>query len=232
MGRGHVGQTAVKRRPQLKEKIAGWVFLAVVILIAGKLVRTYSGPPHIEPALALSAILWCVFTIYWSAAAKNASAATKSESRKSRQVHQLLLNIGLLLLFIPMPWMTQRFMPVEHWVAAAGLAFQIACMALAVWARRHLGVQWSGEITIKVEHRLICSGPYRKIRHPIYTAILGMFVGTTLVSGETHALLGLVMAVFAYWRKIRLEEANLNEAFGVAYGMYRRSTWALLPGVY
>lgn len=140
---------------------------------------------HVNRALLLSAALWALFTMYWGAAAKNASAAAKSESRKSRQAHQLLLNGGLLLLFIPLPWMTQRFIPSESWIAAAGLGVQIASAALGVWARRHLGAQWSGEITIKMEHRLIRSGPYRVIRHPIYTAMLGMFVGTALVSGQT-----------------------------------------------
>ena len=232
MGRGDVGEGALKRQPRLHERIAGWVVLAAVIVIAGSVIRAHSGPPPIDTPRAFSAILWCLFSIYWSSAAKNASAATKSESRQSRQVHQLLLNAGLLLLFIPLPFMTQRFVPAERWIAVAGLSVQIVCGALGIWARRHFGAHWSGEITIKVEHRLIRSGPYRLIRHPIYTAMLGMFVGTALVSGETHALLGLAMAAFAYWRKIGLEEANLNEAFGSEYGAYRRSTWALLPGLY
>jgi len=70
------------------------------------------------------------------------------------------------------------------------------------------------------------------IRHPIYTAMLGMFVGTAIVSGQTHALLGLALGAGAYWRKIRMEEANLHDAFGEAYHDYRRGTWALLPGVF
>jgi protein-S-isoprenylcysteine O-methyltransferase Ste14 len=101
--------------------------------------------------------------------------------------------------------------------------------ALGVWARRHLGCYWSGEIAIKVDHRLIRSGPYRFVRHPIYTAMLGMFAGTAVVSGQLHAALGLAMAGFAYWRKIRLEEANLRKAFGPEYDAYRRATGSLVP---
>jgi protein-S-isoprenylcysteine O-methyltransferase Ste14 len=56
-----------------------------------------------------------------------------------------------------------------------------------------------------------------------------MFVGTALVSGQLHALLGLVMVAFAYWRKIRLEEANLRKAFGEADDAYQRDTGALIP---
>ena len=86
-----------------------------------------------------------------------------------------------------------------------------------------------GSTLIKVDHRLIRSGPYRFVRHPIYTAMLGMFAGTAVVSGQLHAAAGLAMAGFAYWRKIRLEEANLRKAFGPAYDAYRRATGSLVP---
>jgi protein-S-isoprenylcysteine O-methyltransferase Ste14 len=83
-----------------------------------------------------------------------------------------------------------------------------------------------------VEHQLIRSGPYSLLRHPIYTGLLTMYVGTAVVSGEWLALVGLAMAGFAYWRKIRLEEANLNMGFGAEYDAYRRDTWALVPWLF
>ena len=79
---------------------------------------------------------------------------------------------------------------------------------------------------------MIRSGPYKLLRHPIYTGLLTMYVGTAVVAGEWLSLIGLVMAVYAYWRKIRLEEANLQLAFGADYAVYRRETWALLPGLF
>ena len=108
---------------------------------------------------------------------------------------------------------------------AAGIFF-------AVWARRHLGRNWSGEITIKVDHSLVRSGPYRIVRHPIYTAVLGMYAGSALVSGELHALLGLALAAGAYARKVRIEEAVLAGFFGKEYDDYRHATWALVPGLF
>jgi protein-S-isoprenylcysteine O-methyltransferase Ste14 len=105
-------------------------------------------------------------------------------------------------------------------------------LALAIWSRRCLGRYWSGKITIKVEHRLVRSGPYRVVRHPIYTALLSLYAGTAIVSGELHALIGLALVIYAYLRKIRLEEANLMKAFGAEYRDYRRETWDLLPGVF
>ena len=179
--------------------------------------------------LFLSFAEWVVFVGYWGVAAKNSSPAKSSESRKSRRVHGLLVNVALILAFLPVRGLTQRFLPDASFFIWAGLSIQTASGVLGVWARRHLGSNWSGEITIKLEHQLIQSGPYQFVRHPIYTAMLGMFVGTTLVSGQLHAVLGLVMVSFAYWRKIRLEEANLRKAFGPAYDAYRRNTWALIP---
>jgi protein-S-isoprenylcysteine O-methyltransferase Ste14 len=114
----------------------------------------------------------------------------------------------------------------------AGLAVEAAGLSLAIWSRRHLGTNWSGEITIKVEHELIRSGPYRRLRHPIYTGLLTMSLGAVFVTGEWLALIGLALIVFAYWRKIKLEETNLDVAFGADYDAYRRDSWALVPGLF
>ena len=109
---------------------------------------------------------------------------------------------------------------------------EVSGLGLAVWARRCLGKHWSGRITIKAEHELIRGGPYRWVRHPIYSALLAMYFGVAVVSGEWHALLGFVLVAAAYVRKIRIEEANLMQAFGDEYQEYRSATSALIPGVY
>jgi protein-S-isoprenylcysteine O-methyltransferase Ste14 len=79
---------------------------------------------------------------------------------------------------------------------------------------------------------LIRSGPYRLVRHPIYTGLLTMYVGTAVVSGTWLAILGVAMAIFAYIRKLRLEEAKLSIEFGAEYDAYRHASWALVPGVF
>jgi len=68
--------------------------------------------------------------------------------------------------------------------------------------------------------------------HPIYTGLLTMYVGTALVTGEWLGVVGVAAALVAYWRKIRLEEANLTAAFANEYEAYRRETSARVPGVY
>jgi protein-S-isoprenylcysteine O-methyltransferase Ste14 len=174
---------------------------------------------------------WGLFGVYWEVAAKNAAPAKTSESQASRGLHVFLANVALLLEIVPIRGLG-RFLPASSLIMAAGLGVDAMGLFLAIWARRQLGRNWSGEITIKVDHQLIRSGPYRMLRHPIYTGLLAMYAGTALVTGERLAIIGLAMAAFAYWRKIQLEEANLNLAFGAEYDAYRRETWALVPRLF
>jgi protein-S-isoprenylcysteine O-methyltransferase Ste14 len=110
-----------------------------------------------------------------------------------------------------------------------GLAIQLACILLTVWARLHLGESWSSKVLVAPGQQLIDTGPYRKVRHPIYTGILGMFVGTAIVTGELHGLIAIVIMAVAYWRKIRVEERLLVSELRDTYEGYRRRTWALIP---
>lgn len=202
------------------------MFLAAIVALIVWIGPTWSWSP-----LWISAALWIAFQIYWTAAAKNASAAARSESPRSRQFHQMLLNGALILLFARIPGTTRRMLPASTAIVVAGLLLHVGFVLLAVWARRHLGRHWSGAITAKVGHELVRSGPYRRLRHPIYTAMVGMTVATALVSGELHAALAVVLMVAAYVRKIRLEEQNLRTLFGAEYEDYCKSSWALVPGV-
>jgi protein-S-isoprenylcysteine O-methyltransferase Ste14 len=174
---------------------------------------------------------WALFGLYWEAASKNSAPAKRSESSGSRAVHVFLVNVALIAELAPIHGFG-RLLPVSPLVMGIGLAIEFAGLLFAVWARRHLGRNWSGEITIKEDHQLIRTGPYRRLRHPIYTGLLGMYLGLLLVTGEWLAVIGFAVVVFAYWRKIQLEEANMNAAFGAEYEAYRRSTWALAPGLY
>lgn len=175
---------------------------------------------------------WVIFSIYWEIEAKNSAPAIKSESRFSRGIHVVLTNVALLLMIVPIRGLNQRFLPDLLIIKLAGLAVECAGLALAIWARRVLGRNWSGEITIKVDHELVRTGPYGVVRHPIYTALLAMYAGTAIVSGQLHALLGLAVGIIAYLRKTHMEEANLVTAFGEKYSAYREDTWALIPPVY
>lgn len=208
--------------------LQGGAAVAVIILTPLVLIALiYTSHPSLR--MLSSGAIWIGFIIYWSIQAKKAASATRAESKESRRFHEILLNGSILLLFIPVPGLRERFVPLNNTVVAIGFAVQIGSALLGVWARRHLGRNWSGAISSTEGHQLIRSGPYRSIRHPIYTAMIGMGVGTSLISGELHALLAAIILIGAYLRKLRMEEKHLHKLFGDEYRVYSRETGALIP---
>jgi protein-S-isoprenylcysteine O-methyltransferase Ste14 len=124
-----------------------------------------------------------------------------------------------------------RVLPETAWLPWVGVAVALGSLVLAVWARRHLGRNWSGAVTVKLDHELVRTGPYRRIRHPIYTGAIGMYVGVALASGRLQGLLALALVAAAYVRKVRMEEQNMRREFGAAYDEYVRESWAVIPWV-
>jgi protein-S-isoprenylcysteine O-methyltransferase Ste14 len=214
----------------LKMLIAG----AVGGIIGGGLVahRNASSLLMVPRGMGIAIALICFFSIYWSAAAKDSAPAQSSESVWSRRLHLIVLNSAVLLLIVPAPGLTWRFLPAGRMFTALGLAVEIAGILFAFWARRHLGRNWSGEVRIATGHQLVRSGPYKTIRHPIYTGVLAMYAGVMLVSGQIHALLAFLIIAAAYWRKLRLEEKVLRANFGPDWDSWRRATWALVPPLF
>jgi len=101
-----------------------------------------------------------------------------------------------------------------------------------MWARYCLGRNWSGMVTIKEDHTLVRHGPYRLARHPIYTGLSFTLLGSALVFGELHCLIGAALAFFEWKRKSLIEERFMIEEFGRDYLEYRREVKALIPFVW
>src|SRR5207248_5310755 len=118
--------------------------------------------------------------------------------------------------------------------AFALLAFVIALggLLLAFWARATLGGNWSGTITLKEDHTLVQNGPYRTIRHPIYTAILLMFLGSALFYGTLGAVAAVPLCAVGFVVKAHQEEELMQRTFPDAYPPYRARTKMLVPGVF
>ncbi|HEY2470620.1 MAG TPA: isoprenylcysteine carboxylmethyltransferase family protein [Terracidiphilus sp.] len=216
--------------------IAAAVGAVIGALLARPLIRpwllTHTSNFKLDWSLIGSVLPWIAFSLYWEIQAKNSAPAVSSESKASRSVHVVLTNLALLLVIVPLRSLNHRLLPDALMVKLMGLALECAGLALAIWARRVLGRNWSGEITIKEDHQLVRTGPYARVRHPIYSALLVMYAGTAVVSGQMHALIGLLVAIVAYMRKTRMEETNLVNAFGARYDQYREETWAIVPGLY
>jgi protein-S-isoprenylcysteine O-methyltransferase Ste14 len=124
-----------------------------------------------------------------------------------------------------------RWLPENDWLRALGCLLALAGVAFAVRARQVLGENWSVAVQLKQGHELIERGPYRWVRHPIYSGLLLAFLGTAVLVGELRGLLALAIVAVSFWFKLQLEERWLGEQFGPAYADYRKRVKALVPGI-
>jgi len=178
--------------------------------------------------------LWLAWAGYWWAASFNVKAAARREPMLSRVLHIAPLVLAVFLLFpqrSPIEALGEPFMPAAVWSFWVGAALTTVGLLFAVWARVHIGRNWSGTITVKEDHDLITSGPYSLVRHPIYTGLLLALSGFALARGEWRGIVAVALATWAFWRKLRIEERWMREQFGAAYEEYSRRVAALIPFV-
>jgi protein-S-isoprenylcysteine O-methyltransferase Ste14 len=190
-------------------------------------------PTFFEHALRIT---WIAVLGYWLWAAHSAKPAQQQEPFAKRLwVYWLPLLIAGLLLG-PGDWfghslLREQFVPHTTLVYSLGLALAVVGAALAILSRMMLGRNWSAAVQLKQGHELITAGPYRHVRHPIYTGLLLLFLGNAVMVGDWRGLLAVVIVLVSFWRKLRLEEVWLTEHFGESYRLYQARTKALIPAV-
>jgi protein-S-isoprenylcysteine O-methyltransferase Ste14 len=166
---------------------------------------------------------WVVFWLYWLISATGAKQG--SRTMRSRPPGLIIAILGYLLLRVFEPGALAVHDPV---VRAVGVVLFASGLALAVWARIHLGRNWGMPMTEKEEPELVTSGPYRFVRHPIYSGILLGVLGTALATnGYWLIVFAVVGAYFLY--SARVEERLLTSTFPAAYPGYRLRTKMLIP---
>ncbi len=176
--------------------------------------------------------LWIAWLLYWIVSAWSVRRNERGESSGQRFLTALVLGVGGFLIFARTSHLGPldlRFVPDATGVHVMGLVLVVTGLGISVWARRHIGQFWSGRVMLKEGHQLIQSGPYARVRHPIYSGIFLAMLGTALFVGEWRALLGAAIFFVAHWLKAKREEALLAGKFGEAYEEYRRRTGSLVP---
>jgi protein-S-isoprenylcysteine O-methyltransferase Ste14 len=170
-------------------------------------------------------IVWLVFWVGWLAAALSAkeSVATRRFGTGG------LIGVGVIVLIRVLP--EGGALPVHSrllgWI---GLGVFVAGLALAVWARVYLGRNWGMPMTVRAEPELVTSGPYRFVRHPIYTGLLVGVLGTALATNGFGLVITAVLTIYFY-SAATVEERNLTKVFPTAYPEYRARTKKLIPFV-
>jgi protein-S-isoprenylcysteine O-methyltransferase Ste14 len=150
----------------------------------------------------------------------------------SRFTNIVPLVIGALLVAvptIPSPLFATRILPATPATYWSGVTLVFLGLAFAIWARLHIGSNWSGTVTVKENHVLIRTGPYSIVRHPIYTGLLAAILGSGVARGELRLVWALVLCTIGFIIKLRLEERWMRQEFGDEYARYSAEVPALVP---
>src|SRR2546421_2281066 len=182
--------------------------------------------------LRLCIAAWMLWAIYWIIAAFTVNRTKSSEGLLLRLGHILPLLIGFILIFHGgHPWIFGHILQ-SRIFQFSGAAITVLGLLFSLWSRIHLGRYWSGIITLKEGHKLIRTGPYRFVRHPLYSGFLAAVFGTSLVAGTGDALIGFAIIFVAYLVKMSREETVLTNEFGDDYRTFKRERSAIIPFIY
>ncbi|MGI8840025.1 MAG: methyltransferase family protein [Caulobacteraceae bacterium] len=185
-----------------------------------------------QPLIA-ECILWGVWYVTWWAAAAWAAPAARRAGVGAQAFNYLLTGLGAVFLFALNPRSPLRLSIVWRTPDAAAWALVAAtavAFAFCWWARLHLGRLWSGTTTLKADHRVVETGPYRLVRHPIYTGVLAAGLALAVMEGTLGAFIGLALFTLGFIGQTRGEEVFLRQELGAAsYGAYAARTPMLLP---
>jgi protein-S-isoprenylcysteine O-methyltransferase Ste14 len=179
--------------------------------------------------------MWLAIFIIWaiSGLTVKTTVGSKSDARARLLVWGVML--GWFLLFYPrsdLGLLSERFVPVGPAPAYTGFALTVLGLGFALWARFIIGRNWGGLITVQEGHKIVRSGPYGIVRHPIYSGFMLATLGTAIVFGRVGGLVSTALVVLSWGYKSQLEERFMIEQFGSEYEDYRHQVKALIPGIW
>lgn len=179
-------------------------------------------------------VVWGCVILYWTLSSFFSKDVKSQESGVRRFLYYWLPLIVAILLLGPGSWFGHTFLRenfVSHTdtVGLIGLSISIVGAVLAIWSRVLLGRNWSLSVQQKQNHELIIKGPYRLVRHPIYSGLLLLFAGNAIIVGDYRGILAVLIVFASFWWKSRKEEALLIKTFGDQYVSYKRQTKAIIP---
>jgi protein-S-isoprenylcysteine O-methyltransferase Ste14 len=184
-----------------------------------------------RPALGFE-LAWTIWALSWLAAALWTGRTLKRTGPATGLLYRIVIVLGAIFLFhrtserlgTPMLW------HVGLDGAWALVAVAVAGFLFAWWARLHLGTLWSGSVTLKEDHRVVQSGPYALVRHPIYTGVIAAVLATAIAEATWPALAGGLLIALGIGMKARIEEGFLRQELGVAaYDSYAARVPMLIP---
>ncbi len=171
---------------------------------------------------------WVAFWIYWLAASFGVKAG---QTRSTRFVGVRVAVILLVLLLVRTRAFKGHTTTKDPWLQGIGLALFLLGLALAIWARLYLGRNWGMPMTQKVDPELVTTGPYRSVRHPIYSGIILAMIGTTIAVSLYWVVAVVVVGGYFVYSAVT-EERLMAALFPNSYPAYKRSTKMLIPFIF
>jgi len=179
------------------------------------------------------AVCWLAFAAVWLIAADYNESRAPAQRRRSwygtGAIPVVIISTVIRLAVPRTDWRSVTFY--APWARFLGLVILLAATALTLWARFVLGLMWSAVPAVKEGHQLRTSGPYAITRHPIYTGLLGMLLGSLLVAGGGWWIVPFPVALILIEFKIRIEERFMTAEFPEEYPRYRKRVPQLVPGL-
>jgi protein-S-isoprenylcysteine O-methyltransferase Ste14 len=185
---------------------------------------------HWLPAMTVT-ICWGLFGLVWLVGAIYNFRRAPAVRARSTSVSPWLIGPVLVLGWIAPARIWRPITVDARWLVVLGVAALVVSTMFILWARAALGTMWASSAVVKDDHVLRTDGPYGITRHPIYTGLLGMLAGTTLIEGLGRWVAFFIIGVLVVGLKIRAEERLLDRALGGAYDQYRQRVPLLVPGL-
>ncbi|MGO8978063.1 MAG: methyltransferase family protein [Streptosporangiaceae bacterium] len=170
-------------------------------------------------------VCWVAFWVYWLAASTGVKAG---QTRWTRFAGIRVGVILVILLLLRVRAFKGHVVTNNLWLQGIGLAVFLMGLALAIWARVHLGRNWGTPMSQKVDPELVTAGPYGSIRHPIYSGIILAMIGTT-IAVSLYWLVAVVVTGAYFLYSAIVEERSMARLFPNSYPQYKRSTKMLIP---
>jgi protein-S-isoprenylcysteine O-methyltransferase Ste14 len=141
----------------------------------------------------------------------------------------LILLAWLVLYAIYPPWMEALSVPFPGWLRWLGFALGLASLGFWAWTQVALGKEWSPQLQLREEHHLVTTGPYARIRHPLYTAMIGYGTSLALVTANWVFVVFAVAAIAGLFARVPKEEQMMIKEFGEEYRAYMQRTGKFFP---
>ena len=137
--------------------------------------------------------------------------------------------VGLILYLLSPPWWTWTHLPLGEFVQWIGIVVSTIPISYLIWVHRHLDKQWSIALEIQEDHKLITTGPYRRVRHPMYLGVFVYTIGLCFISLDILVTIFFVFTIWVNYRRIPSEEQMMIDQFGDEYLEYMKRSGRLIP---